>query len=182
MGCVIFRNLQNFCRPTVHLPDLPSPANPPFPVPSINFPIFLCQPFNRVINWPRPFNCAPPPPPPPPPPPSSLYKANFLFLFIPLPISSFLNPPSSPFFSFFGVSMAKTRGGSAFRPRVRRSSPPPLQRCSFCLRRRARSCSYRRCRARSSSSRCRRGCPCHHSEQCCRGFFYYSPCPQGDTT
>ena len=32
-------------------------------------------------------------------------------------------PPHTPFFS--GFSMVKTRGGSAFRPRVRRSSLPP---------------------------------------------------------
>ena len=41
----------------------------------------------------------------------------------------YLRPPPPPppplFFSFSGFSMVKTHGGSAFRPRVRRSSPPP---------------------------------------------------------
>ena len=63
---------------------------------------------------------------PPPPPPYSLYKSLFLFFFffISHPISSFCSPPP-PFFSFSGFSTLKTCGGSAFRPRVRCSSPPP---------------------------------------------------------
>ena len=41
---------------------------------------------------------------------------------------SFALPPT-PFFPFFGFSMVKTREGSAFQPRVRRSSPSPVD-CS----------------------------------------------------
>ena len=69
-------------RSIVHLP---SAANPPFPMSTINFPFFFIQPFNSHL---RPLighdlSFAPPPPPP-------LYKALFLsFLFLLHPISSF---------------------------------------------------------------------------------------------
>ena len=97
---------------------LPSAANPSFPAPTINFPFFLNQPFNRHL---RPligkkiFICPP-----------SLYKALFFLSFsfhIPLPFSEASLPPS--FFSFSCSRMVKTYEGRAFRPQVRRSSPPP---------------------------------------------------------
>ena len=113
--------LEIFAGPLFISLDLPSAANPPFPVPTINFPFFLIQPFNRhlrpLIVHDLSF--------PPPSPPLSPYIKPFSFLpfsfHIPFPV--FAAP--SHFFSFSGFSMVKTHGGSAFRPRVRRSSPPP---------------------------------------------------------
>ena len=100
---------------------LSSAANPLFPVPAINFTFFLIQPFIRHLRPLIGHALLFPPPPPPPPPPS--------FPFFPFHFTShfqFLQrPPPPPFFSFSGSSMVKTRGGSAFQPRVCRSSPPP---------------------------------------------------------
>ena len=98
VGCIIFRSLQKFAGPLFI---------------SLTFCFlqtlhFLCPPLislsfcsNHLIGpiISQDLSIAAPPPPPPPPPPSH-------------------------FFSFSGVSMAKTLGGSAFRPRMRRSSPP----------------------------------------------------------
>ena len=72
---------------------LPSAANPPFPVPAINFPFFLIQPFNSHL---RPLighdlSLAPSPPP---------YIKPFSFLsfsfHIPFPFSEAPLPLSSP--------------------------------------------------------------------------------------
>ena len=66
-------------------------------------------------------------------PPFLVPTINFVIFFIqpfnrhlrPLIGLSFAPPSPPPFFSFSGFSMVKTSGGSAFRTRVRRSSPPP---------------------------------------------------------
>ena len=45
-----FRSLRKFVG--LFSPNLPTAANPPFPVHTISFLIFLFQPFNRAINGP----------------------------------------------------------------------------------------------------------------------------------
>ena len=98
-----FRILRKFAGPLFFSLGLPAAANPLFHVPTINFPIYLFQPFNRHLRPLIGHDLSSPHSPPPPPP----------------------TPPSTPFFSFSGLSMVNTRGGSAFWPWVRRSSLPP---------------------------------------------------------